>query len=44
MGKKWMIIFQDTNPLSFIAMPGYLYVSKTKDLDMNSVTILKKSG
>lgn len=41
-GKKWMIIFQDTNPLIFRALPSVLAVSKTKDLEFNSITVPRK--
>ena len=44
IGKKWVVFFQDTNPLSFRCLPSFLYVSKTRNFDMNSVTVARKPG
>ncbi|KAL4490445.1 hypothetical protein ABPG72_002655 [Tetrahymena utriculariae] len=43
-GKKWIVVFQDTNPLVFRALPSALAVSKTKNLEVNSLTIPRKPG
>lgn len=38
------MIFQDTNPLVFRALPVVLGVSKTKNLEVNSITTPRKPG
>ena len=42
--KKWIIFFQDTNPLVFRALPAVLGVSKQKNFEMNSITVPRKPG
>ncbi|EGR28427.1 hypothetical protein IMG5_175820 [Ichthyophthirius multifiliis] len=43
-GKKWVIFFQDTNPLVFRSLPSVLGVSKSKNLEVNSITVPRKPG
>lgn len=43
-GKKWVVVFQDTNPLVFRALPSVLAISKTKNLEVNSITAPRKPG
>jgi UDP-sugar pyrophosphorylase len=43
-GKKWIVFFQDTNPLVFRCLPAILGVSKAKNLEMNSLVVPRKSG
>ncbi|KAL4428974.1 hypothetical protein ABPG74_011170 [Tetrahymena malaccensis] len=43
-GKKWLVVFQDTNPLVFRALPSVLAISKTKNLEVNSITAPRKPG
>jgi UDP-sugar pyrophosphorylase len=43
-GRKWLFIFQDTNPLSFRALPSVLGVSKTRGFELNSITVPRKPG
>jgi UDP-sugar pyrophosphorylase len=42
--KKWVIFFQDTNPLVFRAYPMLLGVSAEKDYDFNSIACPRKPG
>jgi UDP-sugar pyrophosphorylase len=44
LGKKWIIFFQDTNALIFIAVPSFLGVSATNNFVVNTVTIPRKPG
>lgn len=44
MGKKWIIFFQDTNPLVFRSYPAVLGVSKSKNLEVNTITVPRKPG
>jgi len=44
MGKKWIIIFQDTNPFSIKNTPLLLGISSHKNLDYNSLCIRRKPG
>ena len=44
MGKKWVLFFQDTNPLIFKCVPSLLAISLKNDFDMNSVTVPRKPG
>jgi len=43
-GRKWLIFFQDTNPLVFKALPSVLGVSKQKNMEVNSITVPRKPG
>jgi UDP-sugar pyrophosphorylase len=43
-GKKWVLFFQDTNPLIFKCLPSLLAISLKNDFDMNSVTVPRKPG
>ena len=43
-GRKWVFIFQDTNPLSFRALPSVLGVSKSRGFELNSITVPRKPG
>ena len=38
-GKKWLLFFQDTNPLVFRVLPAMIGVSKKKDFVMNSLGV-----
>ncbi len=44
LGKKWVIFFQDTNPLTFKSLLPLLAVSAKHSYDMNSVTVPRKPG
>ena len=44
MGIKWIVFFQDTNGVVFRAIPAALGVSKTRDFDVNSLTVARKPG
>lgn len=43
-GKKWVIFFQDTNPLSFRCYATLLGVTVEKKFEFNSVTVSRKPG
>ncbi|KAK8807403.1 hypothetical protein WA158_004162 [Blastocystis sp. Blastoise] len=43
-GMKWIVFCQDTNGLGFHCFPSLLGVSKSMNLDFNSMTILRKPG
>ena len=43
-GKKWIIYFQDTNPLSFRCYLSLLGVTAEKNFEFNSVTVNRKPG
>ena len=43
-GKKWLILFQDTNVLIFNVIPSALGVSKKLELCINSICIPRKPG
>merc|ERR1712032_359339 len=43
-GRKWMVIFQDTNPLAFRSLCAVLGVSATNDFAMNSVCVPRIPG
>lgn len=43
-GKKWIIFFQDTNPLSFRSFCALLGVTKEKNFEFNSIAIDRKPG
>lgn len=43
-GKKWIIFFQDTNPLIFRSLPAFLGVSIERKYEYNSITINRKPG
>ena len=42
-GKKWVVFFQDTNSLVFRVIPGALGVSKSMNLDFNSLCVPRKA-
>ena len=42
-GKKWVVFFQDTNSLVFRVIPGALGVSKTMNLEFNSLCVPRKA-
>jgi len=42
--RKWLVIFQDTNPLHFRCLTALLGVSKEKKLVMNSAAVPRKAG
>lgn len=44
LGKKWVIFFQDTNPLTFKSYLPLLAVSAKNNYDMNSATVPRKPG
>ena len=43
-GRKWICLFQDTNPLVFRSYPAVLGVSKKCNFEVNSITIPRKPG
>ena len=43
-GKKWIIFFQDTNPLSFRSFCALLGVTAEKNFEFNSIAINRKPG
>ena len=43
-GKKWLVLFQDTNVLIFNAIPSALGVSKKLALAINTIAIPRKPG
>lgn len=43
-GRKWIIVFQDTNPLIFRAIPAVVGVSKLKNYEVNSTAVPRKPG
>eukprot|EP00927_Polykrikos_kofoidii_P077263 TRINITY_DN74221_c0_g1_i1.p1 TRINITY_DN74221_c0_g1~~TRINITY_DN74221_c0_g1_i1.p1 ORF type:complete len:573 (+),score=122.85 TRINITY_DN74221_c0_g1_i1:134-1852(+) len=43
-GKKWLVVFQDTNPLPFRSLCAILGVSATNDFTMNSVAVPRFPG
>ena len=43
-GKKWMVFLQDTNALALKAIPSVLGVSRSHNLEMNSVCVQRKPG
>ncbi|PFH37452.1 UDP-sugar pyrophospharylase [Besnoitia besnoiti] len=43
-GKKWIIFFQDTNPLIFRALAATLGVSKEHNFAMNTVAVPRKAA
>ena len=44
LGKKWVVFFQDTNPLTFKSLLPLLAVSSKHGYDMNSATVPRKPG
>jgi UDP-sugar pyrophosphorylase len=42
-GKKWVVFFQDTNSLVFRVIPGALGVSKSMNLEFNSLCVPRKA-
>lgn len=43
-GKRWLVLFQDTNPLPFRSLCALLGVSAKEDFVMNSVTVPRIPG
>lgn len=43
-GRKWIVLFQDTNALVFHAIPAALGVSLSNSLEVNSVSVARKPG
>lgn len=43
-GKKWIIFFQDTNPLSFRCYLALLGVTAEKKFEFNSIAVNRKPG
>ena len=43
-GKKWIVFFQDTNPLPFRSFPAFLGVTVEKDFEFNTMSINRKPG
>ena len=43
-GKKWIIIFQDTNPFALRSFPLLLGISAEKNFDFNSLAVPRKPG
>lgn len=43
-GKKWIIFFQDTNPLSFRSFCALLGVTVEKKFEFNSIAVNRKPG
>ena len=43
-GKKWIIYFQDTNPLSFRSYLALLGVTVEKKFEFNSIAVNRKPG
>ena len=41
---KWIVFFQDTNPLMFKSIIATIGVSKELDLEMNTVGVKIKAG
>lgn len=44
LGKEWMVFLQDTNALALKAIPSVLGVSRSHNLEMNSVCVQRKPG
>lgn len=42
--KRWVVIFQDSNPLIFRAYPSALGVCVQKNLEMNFITVPRRPG
>ena len=43
-GRKYVVFFQDTNPLIFRSLPAILGVSKKRNFEINSVVVPRKPG
>ena len=43
-GRKWVIFFQDTNPLIFRSLPAVLGLSKKNNFEVNSIVVPRKLG
>lgn len=41
-GKKWVVFFQDTNPMVFRTLPAALGISAQRNLAVNSVAVPRK--
>lgn len=44
IGKKWVIFFQDTNPLAFRSFCAVLGVTVEKKFEFNSIAVNRKLG
>jgi len=43
-GKKWVVFFQDTNPLVFKSITAVLGLSKQNNFEVNSIVVPRKPG
>lgn len=43
-GKKWITVFQDTNPFALRSLPLLLGISSERDFDFNTLTVPRKPG
>mmetsp|Transcript_10166 Transcript_10166/g.8711 ORF Transcript_10166/g.8711 Transcript_10166/m.8711 type:complete len:280 (-) Transcript_10166:737-1576(-) len=43
-GRKWLVFFQDTNPLVFRSLPAFLGVSEERNFELNSIVVPRKPG
>ena len=43
-GKKWINVFQDTNPFSLKSFPLLLGISQSHDFDFNTLAVPRKPG
>lgn len=43
-GKKWIVFFQDTNPLSFRSFCALLGVTRERNFEFNSIAVSRKPG
>lgn len=43
-GRKWLVVFQDTNPFALRSFPLMLGISSEKNYDMNSLAVNRKPG
>jgi len=43
-GRKWVVFFQDTNPLVFKSIPAVLGLSKQNNFEVNSIVVPRKPG
>ena len=43
-GRKWLVVFQDTNPFSLRSFPLLLGISSSNDFDFNSLAVPRKPG
>jgi len=43
-GKKWIIVFQDTNPFALRSFPLLLGISAEKNFDFNSLAVPRRPG